>query len=159
MKLVLSLIFALMASQAAALSCMRADIASTFGHAHASDDLYYILRGSLDFDPALMPNGVEDRTAPPAAVPATFEGMSMGRRGFKTAFSGPLVLQPSCAGPWCGSVRPSADIVVFAKQTDQGLQVDVGACPFYVFHAPTDDMEQRLVNCIAGRGCERADGF
>ncbi len=157
MKPLLTLVFVMIASHAAALSCLRPDVASSYQDAHAAEDLYYILRGRLDFDAALMPNGVEARASPPAAVPAQFDGMTLTARGFTTPFAAPIILQPSCAGPWCGSLQPSADILVFAKQTGAGLEVDVGACPWFVFYNPTDAMEQRIVDCVAGRRCERAD--
>lgn len=151
----LGLALALVAGQASALSCVRPDVASTFQAAQEDEDSYYVLRGSLSFDPSLMPESyVEAAGFEPSPVAAQFEGKALTLSGFQASFDTALTLGPSCAGPWCGAAGPSDDVIIFAKQTASGLEVDVGACPWFMFYNPDSAMVSQLVDCVNGRGCE-----
>ena len=53
--LVLPLVFAAVAGQAAALSCIRPDPILTFQRVAAAPEPYYVLYGQLDFDQTTLP--------------------------------------------------------------------------------------------------------
>jgi hypothetical protein len=153
---------ALLPGPALALSCEPADPLSAFGSAEAAPDRYVVLLGRLDFDPALMPEGgyVEGATgtAPaPAPVPARFRGEGLAARGFAPSPVEAMTLQPSCAGPWCGSVEPG-DWLLFARLTPQGPVVEVGPCGGTVFERPPQAVLDRLAACMRGEACGGPEG-
>jgi len=149
----LALILLVLAGQAQALSCMRPDVADSFNRANDIAEPVYILRGVLTFDAALMPKDVVNEVRNPDPVPATFEGLGLTHDGFTTRFAGDLVLQPRCAGPWCGSTVPGQEVIVFATDLGDQLVVEIGACGGTVFQDPTPEMDAVLAACLRGEPC------
>jgi hypothetical protein len=144
----------LAAGPAMALSCLRPDPAATFQSASASTDVYVVLRGSFAFDAGLMPafdgNPVDTEPAPVAAL---FSGNALGPDGFTLPYETELLLQPSCAGPWCGGLVPTGDAIAFARDNGEGVYViDLGPCGGSVFE-PTDDTVATIVQCMTGGAC------
>lgn len=129
---------ALLSSPAAALSCMRPDLARTMEQAKASDDLYYILHGTFESTP--VPKGPKSNN-PNAPI------NGIGAHRVQSWFSGrilsnapqydqavtrmPIDIAVGCAGPWCGSAPANGkDYIAFAKaRADQPLELTIGACP------------------------------
>ena len=155
----LALLLALIAGQVQALSCMRPDVSSTYKTVDASEDIYRVMRGSLSFDASLMPDSYVEQFNQLEPVPATFQGMTLATDGFTKPITTDLTLIPNCAGPWCGTASPSHDVIVFARYSTTGFQVEVDACPWFTFFNPTDEMVEALISCANDQVCERADGL
>ena len=147
----------LLAGQAQALSCMRPDVAWTFEQADEAEELYSIMRGSLSFDESLMPQGYDESAGTPDKIPAEFSGHFLTQNGFDKPVETPITLAPTCAGPWCGSAAQSDDVIVFVEYVADGFELEVGACPFFMFYNPTPDMERTLVSCAKGGPCKGAN--
>ena len=149
----------LAATQAAALSCIRPDPAQSFRMAQESPDRYVVLYGSLSADPALFPPSDGSFTQPlpaildPAPVPATFTGHSLTREGFTRDASGPLLLQPTCAGPWCGGPPGPGLLLVFARLTEAGQVIEIDPCGTWVFPDPSLAMLELMAACLRGEAC------
>ena len=119
----------LIASQAAALSCMPPDLATTFNRMNEVPEDVYVLRG-------------------------TFAGEALTREGFVSRFVSPVIVQSVCYGPWCGGVGSGEDLITFAKIIDGAVVVEVDPCGSTVFYNPTPKMESDLISCIRGETCE-----
>lgn len=139
---------ACLSSPAAALSCMRPDIAQTMENAKASDDLYYILFGTFKSTPVpKVPrpnkpgppiNGIQ-RVDPwmngvgPHRVQARFRGriLSHAPQYDQMVTDIPIDIAVKCAGPWCGGAPANGtDYIAFVKsRAGQPLELTIGACP------------------------------
>jgi len=144
----------LIASQAAALSCMPPDLATTFNRMNEVPEDVYVLRGKLDFDESLLPQGVVNEERHPAPISGTFAGEALTREGFVSRFVSPVIVQSVCYGPWCGGVGSGEDLITFAKVVDGAVVVEVDPCGSTVFYDPTPKMESDLISCIRGETCE-----
>ncbi len=150
--LILAAMVALVAGQVSALSCMRPDPLAAFAQAAASDDTYYVLYGTLDFDASKQPQGVQNAPRDPAPIPAFFRGHGLTTAGFTSRFDAPVTLQISCAGPWCGQATPHKAAVIFARVSGDQVLVEVGPCGGRVFPEPTRAVRDALTQCMSG-GC------
>ncbi len=148
-----ALLFTALAGQAEALSCMRPDVVATYQSAASSDETYYILRGALDFDPGEMPSGYDENAEQPEPVLGRFSGYGLSPNGFEVPVEAPIILYPTCAGPWCGTAQPSDDVLIFVNEDPDAYILEVGACPWFIFDNPTEKMAARLVSCINGDTC------
>ena len=152
MKYLTTLTFAmtLIASQAAALSCIRPDVARTFQNVAAAEERFVVLFGSFDFPPQRRQPVSND--AEPQQVVATFEDQGLGAAGFVATQPKPVTLQTACAGPWCGGFpTPGQTILAFIEQTDQGDVLTLSACGGLVFDADTAPIVEA---CMRGEPCE-----
>ena len=154
MRLLLAIVLCISASQAAALSCMRPDAATTFNRMNDVAEDVYVLRGVLDFDESLLPQGVVNEERNPAPIAAMFTGMGLTLDGFTSRFESPVVVQSLCYGPWCGGVGSGETLITFAKVVDGTIVVEVDPCGSTVFYEPTLEMESDLISCIRGETCE-----
>lgn len=141
-----------LASQAQALSCIRPDIVQSYkDHAEATDS-YVVVRGKFRFTP---PKSRSDENNPKEQrIKARFEGVALSQRRFDTSFSRPVDIIFGCAGPWCGSVIPDTEAIAFVQQTDNGLVLDEGPCPWRVFYEPTKEQVDRLLSCHTSGICD-----
>ena len=149
----LALALVLIAGQAQALSCLRPDVAESFNRANGIEEPVYILRGVLEFDPGLMPQGVVNEERNPDPVPARFTGRGLTLDGFTARFERGVTLQPLCFGPWCGSAEPGQDAIVFATVRGEDLVVEVNPCGGQIFYDPTEEMADVLTACLRGEAC------
>ena len=67
-----------------------------------------------------------------------------------------VLLQPSCAGPWCGSLAPGDEVLIFAREEEGQLVVDLEPCPGKVQAAPDAATRDRLAACMRGEACDLA---
>lgn len=155
---VLALILALMAGQAQALSCMRPDLAVTWWEITHAPESYKVLHGTLTFDAGLMP--VFDGQSPPpppgpGPVPAQFSGTHLAGDGtFSGQMERAVVLQPTCAGPWCGGLsRSPMQVLAFAEVQGDALVINLSACGGHVFTDPTPEMLALVGACQRGETC------
>ena len=153
--LVLSL---LAATEAAALSCLPADPIRDFREVQAAPEPYHVLHGRLSFDPSLMPWGLREGPGPaPNAVGAQFEGFVLGAEGFTTPVEAEITLQPTCAGPYCGTFGPG-EALLFAEITDAGYLVKVGPCGGGAFDQVSEEVLDQLAACLRDGFCGPAGG-
>lgn len=150
-RFVLAGLIALIAGQAAALSCRRPDLVDAFKRASDANDTYYVLYGALDFDPRLMPegNGTND-VSEPAPIPAFFRGNGISDTGFNLRFDQTVTLQPVCAGPWCGTAAPHTPVLAFVRVVGSELLLEVGPCGGQLFQEPSADDLSAMVQCLNG---------
>ncbi|WP_370163135.1 hypothetical protein [Limimaricola soesokkakensis] len=150
----------LAAPPAAALSCLVPDPIRSFAEIHAAPESYRAYIGSFAFDADRLPpmqDLSQPVTATPNPVPAEFTGHQLGPTGFDTPVTAAMLLQPSCAGPWCGSLSPGDEVLVFAREEDDRLIVDLEPCPGKVQAAPDAAMRERLAACMRGEDCAPAE--
>jgi hypothetical protein len=152
MKIVLAAALVAVAGQAQALSCLRADVARTFGWASEAQERYVIMLGAFTFSPP-----VEDETdinnRQSVQLPATFSGVYLGAGGFVAAPTLDVTLRFECFGPWCGSIENNGDTLAFVEQTADGYVLNVDPCFSTVF-APNDANVQSVLSCMRGTGCQ-----
>jgi len=153
----LALLLAMLSTQAQALSCQRPDVARSFHAISDAEVTYHALRGQLNFDPSLMPNSYVQDGASPAPVPAQFQGFGLTLAGFDQPISAAITLKPDCSGPWCGSMRPSQDVLIFVQKTASGYSLEITPCSGMIFEAPSDVMVETLVSCLNGKACKIAN--
>lgn len=140
----------LIAGQAAALSCMQPDPVRTFNQVAADDATYYVLYGTLDFDPKLQPQGVVNEERNPSPVPARFAGKGLSETGFDRDFVRDVVLQPVCAGPWCGNAPLDVPSLIFAKVTGDTIIIEASPCGGAIFPEPSKAALDRMTACMSG---------
>ena len=142
----------LVATQAAALTCAPADPIRDFQAAQAAAETYHVLYGNLSFDPARMPQGGSSPNPRPAPVSARFQGFALGLEGFTRPVEARVTLQPTCAGPWCGTFGPGTALL-FGQVTDAGYLVEIGPCGGGAFDQVSEATLGRLAACIRGQAC------
>ena len=148
-----SLIAILCASQAAALSCMRPDVADVFQNLNAADETYSVLMGSFEYVPP--PPQPVSNDAEPERAPAIFTGHGLGSDGFGQIEPVSVILQTSCSGPWCGGFpMPGSDVLAFVEHTAQGYILNLGSCGGSVFDAALKPVVEA---CMRGDDCVTAD--
>jgi hypothetical protein len=150
MKHSLVLIAALVGSQAQALSCVQPDPVRTFQSVMAAPDTYVVLRGRVSEAEVLIPlpeGKTEDRP-----VPVWFIGTALTPDGFTQVLEGPMTVQISCAGPWCGSMLGNAEQIFFARVQDGNYTIDSGPCGGAAF-AADPGTEALLTSCMRGDAC------
>ena len=138
----------LLAGQAQALSCMRPDPVATFGTASTSDLPYLVLTGDLTAPPA---TGVTEQR--PVSATARLTGFGLANDGFTVPFDGDVVLEVTCAGPWCGALPASGPIMAFARIDGPVPVIEMSACGGWLFTDPDQATLDRMTACINGEDC------
>ncbi|MFQ6546430.1 hypothetical protein AADZ90_000625 [Aestuariibius sp. 2305UL40-4] len=154
---VAALMLAAFATQAAALSCMRPDIARTYQYAAESEDLYSVVMGEFVFDESAMPDAVlssargfdKDVTE----IPARFTGRQLSRNGFATDYDVEVVLEVQCLGQWCGGMAEGETVIAFLRHGGETPVLDVTPCGETVFTDPDQAQISMAISCINGGTC------
>ena len=159
MKQILGIIIALTlcASQVAALSCMRPDVAESYNRAATSEDEYVVLLGTFDFDTPQQRS--TDSNAPDTLrAVVQFSGTYLSASGFTAAPPLAVTLVFNCAGPWCGSLPSDGpDVLAFVQQTADGYILDVEPCGGTAFIEPDAKDIARVEDCMHGGTCAPLD--
>ncbi|WP_090111794.1 hypothetical protein [Limimaricola pyoseonensis] len=131
----------------------------SFAEIHAAPEIYRAYVGRFAFDEGKLPHSdaPADVSAVPNPIPAEFAGHQLGTTGFETPVETPMVLQPSCLGPWCGGLAPGDEVLVFARVEDGRLIVDLEPCPGKVQAAPDAAAREALAACMRGEDCRPAE--
>ena len=142
------------ATQAAALSCLRPDVADTFNRAAAAEESYVVLLGSFDFVMPQQPS--TDINAPQTLrAQARFDGQFLSSAAFVPAPPLTVGIEFTCAGPWCGSLpTDGSEVLAFVVQSDDGYALNVGPCGGTAFVAPVAADIARVEACMRGEACE-----
>ena len=152
-----ALTLAAFATQAAALSCMRPDLARTYQHADKSEEVYSVVMGEFAFDERAMPEGrmisgggFEDEVT---EIPARFTGQALGRNGFATDYDVEVMLGVQCLGQWCGGMSSGETVIAFLRHGEETLILDVTPCGETVFTDPNQAQIAMAISCINGGTC------
>ena len=114
MKHILVALAALAGTQAQALRCLHPDPVRSFQAAMAAPETYVVLRGTVAEAEILIPPAKDAASSYP--VPVWFIGHILTVDGFTQSLETPMTVQVNCAGPWCGSMLPEAEVIAFAQQ-------------------------------------------
>jgi hypothetical protein len=153
--LTLASMLAVISGQALALSCLRPDPVTTFQQLAAEPESYFVLYGTLTFDESALPQGTnsfEDIT-PPDPIPIHFVGKGLSKSGFATPYVSRAMLQVTCAGQWCGSVRSGAEAIYFVSASEPPVAMQAGACGGMIFEDPSPEVLEMLTSCMQGGTC------
>lgn len=148
---VLCLALALTTTSAQALSCMAPSLAHSYAQAHDSEARFHLALGTLsipaDFTPPPPPKDINQPT--PYSVLAQFTGHFGTRTGFGHAHSGPVTINVTCLGPWCGGLPGDHPQIMFLEVTQDGHTLNIGPCPGSTHPASA---ENRAIarDCLAG---------
>jgi len=157
-SLVTSAMIATMATQSAALSCLRPDPIETFQRLAAAEESYFVLKGTLTFDETALPPSVGDnQTIVPEPIPGFFVGSGLTKDGFVSDYVSNVLLQINCAGPWCGSARSNVDAIWFVPFSDPPATLLAGPCGGMTFYDPSEAVVAMLESCMAGGTCTTID--
>jgi hypothetical protein len=162
LKHALALIAALAAPQAQALSCMRPDPILTLQQVMADPDPWVVLLGDLTYDDADVPPPWDAANAnPPDYAPfaAMFNGQGLSPAGFDRPFTGQVLMQIQCTGPWCGGPPGQAAFLIFARVLPDGrYSIPLSPCAQHVFGVPDPSVQHAIVDCLNGGPCEPVNG-
>ena len=114
-----TLVVAVSASPAAALSCLPWGPTDAYLEAAGSSHVYNVIAGELRFDETLLPRSHSENPndmPPLSRIPAQLTGKLLEGKHFARRVSVPAVLEVECLGPWCAGVHSGADYVMFAEQ-------------------------------------------
>lgn len=102
-----------------------------------------------------MPNGQPSRNqAGFAPVEARFDGFALGLAGFTRPVRAAIRLQPVCLGPFCGSIGPGDDWLLFAEVEEAGrLRVEIDPCGAWAFDRVPEATLGALADCLRGEAC------
>ena len=118
----------LIASPAAALSCMRPSFDRSFDQARDAEEAYGILAGSIDVDEVKVKQASKDGTTP-YSVMGMFTGAAIYSEGLSENFQREITVEVKCYGPWCGNAQDIEDVILFAKLGAAGsLMVEDNPC-------------------------------
>lgn len=145
----------LLASEAAALSCMAQEPSHAFNRASDAQESYIVLLGEMAFERSALPQGVVNEERNPDPVPAEFIGLQLTADGFSQAYDGAVTIQPTCAGPWCGGLLPGKRHIFFLEIVDGVPTLDADACSTWHFSDPTDAMIAEVEACMRGDTCPK----
>ena len=154
MKHFLVAIAALSGTQAQALRCLHPDPARSFQAAMAAPETYVVLRGTVAEAETWIPPAKDAATSYP--VPVWFIGHILTVDGFTQSLETPMTVQVNCAGPWCGSMLPEAEVIALAQVVDGANIIEAGPCETWVFQSGPL-IEEFLTSCIRGDACVPAD--
>lgn len=132
----------LLAGPAPALSCLAPDLARSTAQAVAAEETFRVVIGRFDVD--LPPNGTAGR------FPARFAGRGVTSDGLGPPVSGEVTIEIGCAGPWCGEKPPETEALAFLRREADAWVLYLGACPQWLFEAPTKAQVETVRSCVAG---------
>ncbi len=159
MRLTAALPLLLWSTGAAALSCLPHDVARVYQEAAASEDRYTVVLGEITFDPALLPEIVEDdpvSTPRDTRIPARITGRALSHGGFLHPHDSEIDLVLKCFGPWCARAQSGTRFLAFVNLDRQPPEVVLDPCGGTGFGRPTAAMEQQAVACFTGGDCSPA---
>lgn len=149
-RILIAVLVTLVASQAAALSCIRPDAVRTYTTLEADEATYYVLYGTLDFDATKQPQGVVNEERDPAPIAARFTGNGLSGTGFDRPFTRDVTVQPLCAGPWCGNAPVNVASLMFGKVVGDDIIIEASPCGGTIFPEPSKAVRDSMTACMAG---------
>ena len=147
-------------SPAFALSCLPVTVPDAYHKAAEAEEVYVILHGKLQFDAGKLPvtdwNNQQD-TPPETHIQAWFQGKGLSHKGFSHSYDRiPVSLRVQCFGPWCASIQPQTDQLLFVQKDGGSYQLTVGPCGGNAFGEPSKKMLNQVKRCMRGGSCPRS---
>ena len=149
------LTFALMAiaGPAASLSCMRPDVARTYGYAAEAKETYIVVHGTLKFNDQKLPQDHYNNNPQNLKIKARLSGKSLSQSGFKSDFDRAITLEVNCLGPWCGNATSGVPYLAFLRKEGSAYALAVDPCGGMGFAQPSHKMLRRVHQCMKGGPC------
>jgi len=130
----------LIASPAAALSCMAPSFDRSFDRARDAQETYGILVGSIDVNEAKVKQASKDGTTPYSVV-GVFTGAVVDGEGLSETFERDIAVEVKCYGPWCGNAQDIEDVIFFAEVGPEGgLTAEDNPCGGTFFDADKESI-------------------
>ena len=143
------------AGQAQALSCLRADVATTYLKAANSDTQYMVVLGRFLFDGSALKTAAEDMKQSRQArqTPARFSGYYLTKAGFVAPWSSTIGLQVDCAASWCGGLQSGVQTLAFVQTNGADHTLHLSPCGDTTFVNPHAGDIGSVFACHKGRQC------
>jgi len=142
-------------SQAAALSCLRPDVAEAFNTAASSDDAYVVVHGRFKFATPPSRDTGNINAQREVSYTAQFDGRYLAEDGFRTAPPLSVTVTHTCTAAWCGQLTAGVQTLAYLKQSATGYSIDVSPCGGQAFAEPSRQDLARVEACMRGDQCER----
>ncbi|MEM9435899.1 MAG: hypothetical protein AAGA15_02575 [Pseudomonadota bacterium] len=147
----------LAASQAAALSCLPTDVATSYRQADAAEEEFVIALGRFSFDAmALKPLPPANDTPPSREVTARFTGGLFTGRNFSFETEVDVTIEALCHGPWCASMVPEVESLAFIERQGDTYALTISPCGGRLFSEPAQAQLDQIVACHSGGSCPSA---
>ncbi len=146
-----------MAEPALALSCAPYSAQQAFLDASNAPEPYIIAHGQLEFNPGDLPDvdwEHQEATPQDTFLNASLTGFSLTGSGFNARFVRQIRVNVQCYGPWCASLRPGIEYLVFLKKEGGEYLLEVNPCSGYAFWEPSQDTLDDIHQCLLGESCE-----
>ena len=144
----------LMVEQAAALSCKRPNLASSFNRFAQSDDTYRLAVGGFAYKQKIPTY----KGAKPRHVKAAFTGQFLGLNGLTEIRSVPITIATTCVAHWCGGFpEEGGQNIVFLKQTSDGMTLERPACPNGALTPYSKERLNLVQRCLRRGKCTKAE--
>ncbi|MEM8801312.1 MAG: hypothetical protein AAGF55_02135 [Pseudomonadota bacterium] len=156
MKTVAAIAFALIASPALSLSCLRPDIVRMYEQAREAEAGYWLVRGQLFSNTPLAtpqpePDGrFKDNAS--ADSTAQFQGQGLHRDGFRDIPDMDITVKITCLAHWCGGVPLEEDLLMAIEVTETGPVLLAPPCSSRVIRFSKEN-EARLLRCAIEGVC------
>ncbi|MEM9348869.1 MAG: hypothetical protein AAGA47_01295 [Pseudomonadota bacterium] len=144
----------LAASQAAALSCLPTDVATSYRQADAAEEVFVIALGRFSFDAmALEPLSPANNNPPTREVTARFTGGLFTGRNFSFETEVDVTIEALCYGPWCASMVPDVESLAFIERQGDTYRLAIDPCGGRLFSEPTQAQLDQIAACHKGGSC------
>ena len=143
----------LAAGPAAALSCMRPEIANSFEWADTRPESFVVALGRLVRSGADVPGeapaqmGQLDRV--PYSFPARFEGRLAGSNGFVTERSFDVTVEVDCFSVWCGGESLSEyGLYFFRRDGSDSYALEADPCGGFFYDNPVEHQLMEVIGLM-----------
>lgn len=139
-----------LASQAAALSCMKPNIGRTFNYVQESSDIFSMALGTVTAK-GVIPKYKDGKAR---HIPSKFKGIFLGPNGQTEEREVDITVDAICLAHWCGGFpETEKDMLVFLKKTDAGYRLESGPCDGHYKIGPTPKEVRSLQKCMRRGKC------
>lgn len=146
MTRLLALLFVLLPTAAAALSCSVPNAAQSVEYAMTSGSSVRVVEGTL------VSSGF-------FGLGYRLEGSELRRGGWQAGFDEDIDVDTVCAGPWCGHDPKTPETALFLLRQDPSgdLTLTIGPCGGTTFEAPDAAQKDALLRCVRNKACAPED--
>ncbi|NNE88620.1 MAG: hypothetical protein HKN27_11135 [Silicimonas sp.] len=155
-NLALTLVLALAAGPAMALSCMRPDAVRMFEYARDSKDIFYVIKGRITpvdaYDVPTSKNGSDTATDTPVLI----SGTGLGPGGFSVPVEIGATVRLTCLSVWCAGPPADEELLMIVKKAGDDLTLEIGPCGGTAIPWNSAS-EERLLQCHVSDNCVPGD--
>ncbi|MEC9291902.1 MAG: hypothetical protein VX730_05815 [Pseudomonadota bacterium] len=155
-RFIVALMFtALFSGQAFALSCMRPNAFWSAKHLNDQEDDFIVFKGSLTLEEPIDGPGYENPPKPKKTIGQT-EGINLLTG---EPFNERIAVQQHCYGPWCGtsSNKVIQDRLIYIRKQGENYSIELNPCGGVIFAQLKAEEEEKLIQCIKEKSCERPE--